>query len=201
MAPTIDYFFTPVSPYAYLGGRRLAELAQRHGAEVRVKPVDFGVIFPKTGGLPLAQRAKERQAYRLAELKRWSRHLGMPLTLQPKHFPAPDALAAGLLLAAAEGGGDALALANAMGQAVWVEERNIADPATLAALATAAGLEGPALVARAASPEIAAARAALTEEALALGVFGAPSYLLEGELFWGQDRLDFLERKLSGGGR
>jgi len=196
MPATIDYYLTPVSPYAYLGGRRLAELAARHGATVRVKPVDYGAIFPQTGGLPLAQRAKQRQAYRLTELRRWSAHLGLPLILQPRHFPVPDALAAGLLLASAESGGDALRLANAMGTAIWAEERNLADPATLRDLAEATGLDGAAALARAATPEIQARRAALTEEALARGVFGAPTYVLDGELFWGQDRLDFLERKL-----
>ncbi len=198
MTKVIDYYLTPVSPFAYLGGERFAAIAARHGASVRVKPVDLGTIFPKTGGLPLGQRSKERQAYRLAELTRWSAYLGVPLTLHPKHFPAPDAQAAGLLLAAGKAGHDGLALANALGRAVWAEDRNIADAETLVAIADAQGLDGKALVAAGQDPALAAERAALTEEALGLGVFGAPTYVLDGELFWGQDRLDFLERKLAG---
>lgn len=198
MARTIDYYLTPVSPYAYLGGERLAEIAGRHGAAVRVKPVDLGVIFPKTGGLPLAKRAPERQAYRLAELSRWSSFLGLKLNLHPKHFPAPDALAAGLILAAAKAGHDALALANALGRAVWAEERDIADAGTLKEIAAAQGLNGDALLEAAQAPATLEERAKLTEEALALGVFGAPTYVVDGELFWGQDRLDFVDRKLAG---
>jgi 2-hydroxychromene-2-carboxylate isomerase len=197
MPTTLDYYFTPISPWTYLGAGRFAAMVQRHGVDVRVKPVDYGVIFPKTGGLPLAQRAKERQAYRLMELKRWSKQLGLPLTLQPKHFPAPDLLAACVILAAGESGGDPLRLANAIGRAVWVEERNIADAATLQEIAAATGHDGAALLAKASDPAIRVKRDALTQEALAAGVFGAPTYVVDGELFWGQDRLDFLERKLA----
>jgi carboxymethylenebutenolidase len=199
VAKTIDYYFTPISPWTYLGGQRFAEIAKRHGALVRVKPVNFGVIFPKTGGLPLAQRPKERQAYRLMELKRWSQHLGLPLNLHPKHFPAPDTLAAGMILAAAESGGDPLGLANAIGRAVWAEERNVADGETLKQIAEATGHKGADLLAKASDPAIPARREALNQEALAAGVFGAPTYVVDGELFWGQDRLDFLERKLAAG--
>jgi len=197
MPKMIDYYFTPISPWTYLGSERFAAMAKRYGAEVRVKPVDYGTIFPKTGGLPLAQRPKERQAYRLMELKRWSRQLDLPLTLHPKHFPAPDLLAASVILAAGESGGDPLRLANAIGRAVWAEERNIADPATVQEIAAATGHDGGALLARANEPAIREKRALLTEEALAAGVFGAPTYVVDGELFWGQDRLDFLERKLA----
>lgn len=197
MAKAVDYYFTPLSPWTYLGGERFAAIARRHGATVRVNPVDYGTIFPKTGGLPLAQRPRERQAYRLMELRRWSEHLHQPLTLHPKHFPCPDLLAACVILAAGESGGDALRLANAIGRAVWAEERNIADAATLQEIAAATGHDARALLARANDPATKARREALTQEALAAGVFGAPTYVVDGELFWGQDRLDFLERKLA----
>lgn len=197
MAKTIDYYLTLISPFAYLGSRRFEALVRAHGAEVRVKPVNYGVIFPKTGGLPLAKRAPERQAYRLVELERWSKALDMPLNLHPRHFPVPDALAAGLVIAADQGGGDPLRLAHALLRAVWAEERDISDPATLEALAAETGHDGLALMARAGEPEIKTAYEALTEEALAAGVFGAPTYAYEGELFWGQDRLDFLDRALA----
>jgi carboxymethylenebutenolidase len=197
MPATLDYYLTPISPWTYLGSERFAAMVHRHGIGVRVRPVEYGVIFPQTGGLPLAQRSKERQAYRLMELKRWPKQLGLPLTLHPKHFPTPDLLAATVILAAGQTGGDPLRLANAIGRAVWVEERNIADAATLQEIAAATGHDGTALLARASDPAIRAKRDALTQEALTAGVFGAPTYVVDGELFWGQDRLDFLERKLA----
>jgi len=195
----IDYYLTLISPWAYLGSQRFAGIARRHGAEVRVKPVNFGEIFPRTGGLPLAKRAPERQAYRLVELKRWSSHLGIPIHLQPKFFPAAEATAAGMVIAAGETGGDALALAQAFGKAVWEEERDIADPATCEAVARESGHDAAALMARAKDPATAERHSALTEEAVARGVFGAPSYVYRDEIFWGQDRLDFLERALTNG--
>ncbi len=197
MTKVIDTYLSLNSPWAYLGGPRLAVIAKRHGAEVRVKPVSLGEIFPKTGGLPLPKRAPARQAYRLAELKRWSRFLDMPLNLKPAFFPAAEDLAAGCVIAAGQTGGDALGLSQAILRAVWAEEKNIADEATLAELAQASGHDPVALLAKAREPRTAETYAALTGEALARGVFGAPSYITRDELFWGQDRLDFLDRALS----
>jgi 2-hydroxychromene-2-carboxylate isomerase len=196
MTKVIDYYLTLISPWAYMGSPRFEEIAARHGAEVRVKPVDYGAIFPRTGGLPLAKRAPERQAYRLMELKRWPAQLNMALNLHPAHFPVPDGAAAHLVLAAAETGGDPLMLAHALLRAVWTEERNIADAATLEEIARETGHDAAALTAKAGEPEIQKMREAQTEEAIARGVFGAPTYVYKDELFWGQDRLDFLDRAL-----
>lgn len=197
MSRRIDYYLSLISPWTYLGHDRLADIARDTGAEVRIKPVKLSAIFPKTGGLPLAKRAPERQAYRLVELKRWSKHLNKPLTLHPKFFPADETLAAGMVIAAGEGQ-QGFALAGAILAAVWAEERNIADEATLLEIAKSVGADGPALLAAAKKPETAARHDANTEEALAAGVFGSPSYLVDGELFWGQDRLDLLAEKLAG---
>lgn len=199
MSKVIDYYLTLISPWAYLGSQRFAEIARRHGAEVRVKPVNFGEIFPRTGGLPLAKRAPERQAYRLAELKRWSAHLGIPINLQPAHFPANEQSAAHLVIAAGDHGGDGLALAQAFGCAVWEQQRDIADRAACAAIVEETGHDAAALLEAAADPAIAARHAALTEEAVSRGVFGAPSYVYRDEIFWGQDRLEFLDRALAKG--
>jgi 2-hydroxychromene-2-carboxylate isomerase len=199
MTKTIDYYLSLISPWTYLGSARLEEIARSRGAQVRVKPVDYGVIFPETGGLPLAKRAPARQAYRLVELRRWSQALGLPLNLNPKYFPAAEQLAACTVLAAAEPAGAPLRLAHAILRAVWVEERNIADAATLEAIADATGHSGINLMARACEPETLESYKALTEEALERDVFGAPSYVYEGELFWGQDRLDMLDRALAEG--
>ncbi len=187
----IDYYFSPVSPWTYLGHARVAEIAHRYGASINAKPVDYGVIFPVSGGLPLGKRAPQRQAYRLAELARWRDHLGLALTIQPKYFPADGTQAAYLIAAAAEE--KRMAVAGDVLSAVWVREENIADPATLAAIGARHGINEAGLALETGK----AIYAANTEEALARNVFGAPTYAYDGELYWGQDRLDFLERALA----
>jgi len=199
MSKVIDYYLTLISPWAYLGSQRFAEIAARHGAEVRVKPVNFGEIFPRTGGLPLAKRAPERQAYRLMELKRWREHLGVPINIHPKFFPAAEGLAARLVIAAGDTGGKPLELAQAFGKAVWEQERDIADRATCEAIARETGHDAAKLLAKAEEPATQARHTALTEEAVSRGVFGAPSYVYNDEIFWGQDRLEFLDRALARG--
>jgi 2-hydroxychromene-2-carboxylate isomerase len=196
MAKQIDYYFATISPWMFLGHDRFVKIARDAGAAIAVKPVNFGEIFPVSGGLPLSKRAPQRQAYRLVELKRWSEHLGIRMNLQPKHFPANGDLAACWILAANEIGTEqALAMTGAVGKALWTQERDIADADTLASLAEEIGLDAQALAARA--PAMSDRYAALTKEAIDRGVFGAPSYVIDGEIFWGQDRLDFVARKLA----
>jgi 2-hydroxychromene-2-carboxylate isomerase len=198
--PTIDYYMTVNSPWSYLGSARFAAIARRHGCRVDIKPAKFGVIFPKTGGFPLPKRSPERRAYRLMDLKRWRDHLKIPINLEPKHFPSDEVPGTRLILAAKLAGKDAHALATEIGKALWEKEQNIGDAAVLDQCAAAAGLDAAA-IRKAAPPdgELDALHDRLTEEALSRGVFGAPSYVLEsGEIFWGQDRLDFLDRALAG---
>jgi 2-hydroxychromene-2-carboxylate isomerase len=197
MPKRIDYYFTPISPWAFLGSERFHAIAAKAGAEVTYRPVNYGTIFPASGGLPVTKRAPQRQAYRLVELRRWADHLGIPLNPTPTTFPQSDELAALTLIAAEEAGADLAALTTAFGRAIWVEDRNIADPDTLRDILARHGA-GSELVERAGSDEIRARRDTYTEQALAASVFGAPSYVLDGEIFWGQDRLDFLERALAG---
>lgn len=199
MNKRIDYYFSLISPWTYLGARRLEQIAARHGAAIRPMPVDFGRIFPATGGLPLAKRAPERQKYRMMELIRWRDFLGVPLNLQPKHFPAAERQAALATVAVRQAHGDeaALKLAHAVLGAVWAEERDIADPATLEQLIDRVGLGGAATLKAAGAPDVAAAYDADIEAALRRGVFGAPTYVYRDELFWGQDRLEFLDRALA----
>ncbi|MCU0950914.1 MAG: 2-hydroxychromene-2-carboxylate isomerase [Burkholderiaceae bacterium] len=196
---TVDYFMTPVSPYVYLGHDRLRALCARTGARINLVVMDLAKVFPVSGGVPLKDRAPQRQAYRLQELQRWRDHLGLPLNLQPAFFPVPPALASTLILAAQQRHGldAALDLAGDCLRAVWAEERNIADAATLRAMATARGHDADALMSDAASDAIAARFAAGSQQAIDRGVFGAPTYALGETLFWGQDRLDFLERALN----
>ncbi len=195
MERTIDYYFSPISPWTYLGHERFGKIAERHALAVRCKPADFGAIFAVSGGLPLGKRAPQRQAYRLFELERWRKFLNVPLTIHPKYFPVPADLAAKLIIAAPEP--LQFALAGALMRAVWHEERDISDAATVRAVADAQGLDGTKLLAAAQTPELGARYEALTREAIERQVFGAPTYIFAGEPFWGQDRLDFLERAVA----
>jgi len=198
MPKTIDYFFTPVSPFTYLGHERFVAIARKHGAQIVVKPVDLGRVFAVSGGLPLKQRAPQRQAYRLFELKRWREHLGLPLNVQPKFFPVPADASSKWILAALEQGTDAaLRLSGAIMRAVWVEERNVADAQTLSAIAHEQGFDAVTLAERAGSGEVSARYDELTQEAIDRKVFGSPWYVYQDEPFWGQDRLDFLDRSLA----
>ncbi len=196
MPKVVDYFFTPISPWAYLGAARFGEIAARQRAQVRVKPVKMAEVFAQTGGLPLAKRPPARQAYRLQELTRWRRHLGVELNLHPAYFPVPDALACRFILAAEAIGGDPLRLAEALGRATWAEERNLSDTGTLQDIAQETGHDRITILAKAIEPTMDMRLDDFTQEALAKGVFGAPSYVVGENLFWGQDRLDFVERAL-----
>ena len=195
----VEYYFTPVSPWTYLGHERFLALTAAAGATIEYKPTDYGKVFPISDGLPLAKRAPQRQAYRLFELKRWSAHLGIPLNPQPKFFPVSADLASRMLCAAERNGDELDGLLTGIMRAIWVEERDVADAATLIAIADAAGLDGRALRAAAETEAVRAAYEAHTEDAIAAQVFGAPTYIYRGEPFWGQDRLDFLERALRAG--
>ncbi len=201
MPRTVDYYLAPMSPYAYLGHARFAAIARIAGAAVRVLPVDLGgKVFPASGGLPLAKRAPQRQAYRLLELRRFSEWLGLPLNPQPRYFPVAGDDAARLIIAVdlAHGTEAALSLSGALLGAVWAQERDIADAAVLAALLAESGLPAERL-ADARSPAVQQRYDACTQQAIAAGVFGVPSYVIDGEIFWGQDRLDFVQRRLAAG--
>jgi 2-hydroxychromene-2-carboxylate isomerase len=199
MAQHIDYYASLNSPWTHLGAARIEALATKYGATMRIFPVDFGAIFAASGGLPLPKRAPQRQAYRLQELRRWRDHLGIPIHIQPKFFPSSETLTSGCVIAVRETMGDAPAirLAHAVLRAVWEQERNPADAATLAALITECGLDADAVMQLGAEPRWAERRIADTQAALDRGVFGAPSYVIGNEIFWGQDRLAFVERHLA----
>lgn len=199
MTPVVDYFMTLNSPWTYFGHERFREILRRHGATARVKPVDYGRVFAASGGLPLRQRAPQRQSYRLFELERWRTHLGIQLNVHPRYFPVNGDLAALTVIAAdaLDGAERALDLAGAILRGVWAEERNIADIAELKAIAASIGFAAERLAVRAMAPETKAAYVALTDEAIERQVFGAPFYVYAGEPFWGQDRLEFLDRALA----
>ncbi len=199
MSKTIQYFFSPQSPWSYLGHDRLMAIAEAKGALIEPKPFDLAKVFSVSGGLPLAKRAPQRQAYRLTELARWSSHLGLPLVPQPKVMPVAPENAAHLIIAARTslGADAALKLTSAVMRALWADERNIADETVLAQIASECGLDGRMLVKSAATAGVQTQYERNTDEALAASVFGSPWYIVDGESFWGQDRLDFVERALS----
>jgi 2-hydroxychromene-2-carboxylate isomerase len=198
MPITVDYYITLNSPFTYLGCALLAEIAQRNNATVNIKPSKFGPIFEQTGGLPLPKRSPERRAYRMMELKRWGEVRGIQLMLEPKYFPCDETAATRLVIAAKLQGNDAVKLSLELGRALWEREESFADPATISSAAKRAGLDAAEL--RANGPldaELDNLHDQYTKEALAAGVFGAPSYVLpSGEIFWGQDRLELLDRTL-----
>lgn len=197
MSVHVDYYMVPLSPWTYLGHERFLRIARAAGATVRLRPMDLGQVFPVSGGLPLPKRAPQRQAYRLVELRRFADHLQLPLNLEPRHFPVRADDASRLLVAVdREDGTDAaLGLAGGLLAAVWAQERDISDPAVLVDLLQARGLPADRLD-QALQDDTTQQYQAFTREAIERGIFGAPSYVVDGEIFWGQDRLDFLARRL-----
>ena len=199
MHRAIDYYFATPSPWTYLGHERLLALMAAHRREVRVLPVDFGRVFAASGGLPLGKRAPQRQAYRLVELRRIADHLGVALNPEPRFFPV-DPTSSSLLInvvAHLDGMPAAMRLTGAVLAACWREERDIASDGTLTELLEETDLPAERL-AQSKGADTQARYDAHTLAAIDAGVFGAPTYVVEGEMFWGQDRLDFLQRKLAG---
>ena len=199
MSHSVDYYFAPQSPWAYLGHQRFQNILKKSGASVRVMPFDLGgKVFPISGGLPLGQRAPQRQAYRLTELERFSKWLGAPLHLKPTFFPVSGDDAAKLIIAVdmAMGADEAMNISGAILSAVWSQQRNIADEKTLVELLHEQHLPAACLE-QTYSQAVHERYESYTQMAIDAGVFGAPSYVLDGEIFWGQDRLDFVERALA----
>jgi len=196
--PHIDYYFVAVSPWTYLGGQRLEAITEKHGATITYKPCDMNRVFKSTGGLPLAERAQARRDYRMQELRRWRAALNMPMTLEPAFFPTNPAPASYAIIAAQNaGGGDLGGLVHGLLRACWAEEKDIADEAVIRDCLQQSGFD-PGL---ASSGMLTGAMTyeANGEEAVSVGAFGAPFYLVDGtEKFWGQDRLDMLDLYLSG---
>jgi 2-hydroxychromene-2-carboxylate isomerase len=201
LSPTIDYYFAPQSPWTYLGHDRFVAIARAAGATVRVLPADLGAVFSVSGGLPLGKRAPQRQAYRLVELRRFSQHLGLPMNIQPQFFPVAGDDAARLIIAVDQhdGADAALAISGAIFRACWAQQRNMADADTLAALLAECGLPAARLD-QSRGADVQARYESNTRQAIEAGVFGAPSFVIDGEIFWGQDRLDFVERHLQNQG-
>jgi 2-hydroxychromene-2-carboxylate isomerase len=199
----VSCYYSLSSPWAYLGGPKLQDIVRRHKVKLVLKPFDFQEIVPRTGGIPLRTRPEPRRTYHALELDRWRKYLGMPLNLEPRHYPK-DGRPAGwnkppgwMVIAAQERGLDAMLLSHALLRALWAEERNTADPKVRVQVAEENGLPGKELLAAETSAAVQSLYGRYSQEAENLGVFGAPTAVLNGERFWGQDRFDFLDRALA----
>jgi len=194
--PTIDYYVWLLSDWAYLGGVRFVQLTTRHGLKINHIPMRMQDVYAGSGGVLLANRSWQRQAYRITELKRWRSRLGIPVNIEPKFFPVDVDLASLVVIAAQQRGLPVADFVNGVMRAIWAEDQNVADPGVLVAIAERCGLEGRRLLDAADAEAVRTEYRGNTERALAAGVFGSPFYAFAGELFWGQDRLDMLEEAI-----
>lgn len=197
MIKSILYFYNHSSPWTYFGHERFLRIAREHDAKIQFRPCDSHRIFEVSGGLPVRQRSPQRQAYRLAELRRWQDYLNMPLVIQSAHAPISMEWPNRLAIAAQQAGEDTGRLSTALLRTRWAEDRDLADQKVLLSIVTALGMNGEELLAASRSESIGALYDAYTREAIDRQVFGAPTYIYREENFWGQDRLDFLLRALT----
>ncbi|WP_407178203.1 2-hydroxychromene-2-carboxylate isomerase [Bradyrhizobium sp. STM 3562] len=201
MSRRVDYYFSLSSPWAYVGHKAFRDVVATYGLEVNHKPVLLVDLFSQTGGLPLVKRHPVRQRYRMVELQRWRDKRGLNFNLQPRYSPFNARLADGLVIAAIEAGHDPDPLLRRAFPAVWEDELDLADPDTLAGIADRVGLPGRQLVEHSSSDAISAAYEKNRQDAIAADVFGSPAYVLDGEVFWGQDRIELLADALKSGRR
>ena len=198
MHRSIDYFFTIPSPWTYLGHALFLEICARHAVTVNCRPVPLLDVFDATGSLPLPKRPPARQRYRFVEMQRWRDKRGLPLVFKPNRSFNPDLLNRAIVAAGLQGG-DPARLAGEALAAVWRDDRDLNDPAEIDGVLARAGLDPKEMLAQADSQEVAAVYARNKEDAIAADVFGAPAYVLDGEIFWGQDRLELLDDALTAG--
>jgi 2-hydroxychromene-2-carboxylate isomerase len=196
---TIDYYFTLASPWAFLGHQPFLDLAKAHDVTIHYKPVDLGEVFPHTGGLPLPKRHPARQRYRILELQRWREARGVALKLHPKYWPFPVATANRTIIALATSGADPGPYTQRAFEGVWVNDEDLSRDNTLLALLDSCGHDGAKMLAAAKSDSVGAIYAKHAEDAVAANVIGSPCYVRDGEVFWGQDRIELLEDALKSG--
>jgi len=199
MSRHVDYYFSFASPFSCLGHREFIAVAGKHDLAVRYRPVALSEIFPQSGGLPLAKRHPLRQRYRLLELQRWRERRQVPLQLHPKYWPFDPALADRVVVALAAEAQPVENFLPGAFAAVYENDQNLGDETVIGALLGEAGFDDGGVLQHAKSDACGAAYAANVTAALAAGVFGAPSYVLDGELFWGQDRIELLDSALTSG--
>ncbi|TYC56852.1 2-hydroxychromene-2-carboxylate isomerase [Marinobacter sp. BW6] len=196
MSPKIDYYFTCISPFTYLGHRVFLETARKAGAEVNFKPVKLAKVFANSGAKPVPERPVCRQEYRLLEIERWARKRDLKVNLKPAHFPTDPGLADRCVIALQQAGENPGEFVQQALAACWAEEKNIADEGVIRGILNSLELDADALIEAAGSSAMADQYDVNSEEAVSQGVLGAPAYLLNGEQFWGQDRVELLAETL-----
>lgn len=199
--PVIDYYFSSISPFTYLGHEEIRSVAGRHNAKLAVKPIDLKVIWATTGHLPLAQRPAMRQDYRIIDLKRIAERRGLAINVRPNFFPADASFADLTTVALVAMGIDPLDFMETVFTGTWVRDEDIADRVQIEAYLERLGLPVAEIVARAEAPDSAAIRKANSDAAVAACIPGSPGFVLNGEPFFGQDRIDDLEHALDSGRR
>ena len=195
---TIEYFMSPGSPWSFLGHKRFIEIVNRFNVNVNMYPVNYGEIFPLSGGVPVSKRPIQRQSIRLQELKRWGDFLKISLNHEPKFFPSKSLLPSLIIIASQlKKTNQAFDLANNIMSALWVENLNIDDEDTIINILKKMDLDADEILNYAKTKECEDAMKSGTRLAIEKGVFGAATYIVNDQIYWGQDRLDFVERHLS----
>ena len=190
---TIEYYLSVVSPWSYLGHRRFCEIARLHSTQIEYLPIDSSILFAKTGGLALKDRSPQRKRYRMQELQRWRSRLGVELNLEPQYFPTDPNFASCVIIEAINAGHNVTELVYELMRAVWIREEDVSEiPIVMKAVERSIGKMDD-LVTNARKSKTQDILVKNTEQAVNKGVFGVPSYVVGEEVFWGQDRLEFLD--------
>lgn len=195
----IKFYFVCLSPWSYLAMEVLQNIADRHDREIVFKPIDVGRAWAETGaGKPLRDRASVLQDYRLVELERWANWRGVPLNSTPKHHPVPFTLSSSMIIAAIQSGLGAFEITRALMKGCWVHEKDISNPDDVLAIVDSVGINGKELLDMAESDEVASVLSSNTDDALLDGAWSVPSFVVDEELFFGQDRLEMMDWRLLG---
>ena len=193
----IDYYYAPISGYAYLGEQKLVAIAKQADASIRFKPVDIAQVFARSDTTAPFKQSEARLNYRFRDMQRIAEKAGLAINPKPKHWPVPVDLAATTIYAAIDLGHNAHLVSFSLLSAVYAQERNIADEQTIHKLLTELGLDAAKILQHRNSDSISQQYTEATAAAIQLGIFGSPSYVAGEELFFGQDRLDMLAEFLS----